>query len=217
MQDVYYVPDLKNNILSIGCLIEKGFSVYMKDRMLYLKDKSGIMLARVEMTNNRMFKLNLKINTNSLRREWKVKDEEVLKMFKALEVQTVETEAAKNKAKFVVHMLKDGLVNPPIDEESDAVVLKEENISAATSRNKGKIKETRHANLRDSTEINNASTSCMIWSNNKQSLNAKKSTSSEKFSKIMKVRNIIGYGFSIGHSMNMPNLLIGNNSNSLIT
>ena len=39
MEDVYYVPDLKNNILSMGQLLEKGCSVFMKDRMLHLKDK----------------------------------------------------------------------------------------------------------------------------------------------------------------------------------
>jgi len=41
----------------------------MKDRMLHLKDKSDRMLARVEMTKNRMFKLNLKIKIISFRRE----------------------------------------------------------------------------------------------------------------------------------------------------
>ena len=51
----------------------KGFLVFKKDWMLHLKDKSGRMLARVEMTNNRMFKLNLKIKTISLRCEWKVR------------------------------------------------------------------------------------------------------------------------------------------------
>jgi len=33
MEDVYYVPDLKNNILNIGRLLEKGFSIFTKDRM----------------------------------------------------------------------------------------------------------------------------------------------------------------------------------------
>jgi len=95
-------------------------------------------------------------------------------MFKALEVQTVKTEAAKNRAKVVAHVMKDGLVNPPIGEESDVVVSKDENIPAATSQ-------------------------------------------SENFSKMMKVRKIISFGFSVGHSMNMPNLLTGNSSNSSIT
>jgi len=39
LQDVYYVPDLKTNILSIGQLTEKGYSIFLKDRLLHLKNK----------------------------------------------------------------------------------------------------------------------------------------------------------------------------------
>ncbi|KAE8706666.1 hypothetical protein F3Y22_tig00110388pilonHSYRG00007 [Hibiscus syriacus] len=60
IEDVYYVHDLKSNILSMGQLLENGYSVFMKDRMLHLKDKKSQLLARVEMTKNRMFKLNLR-------------------------------------------------------------------------------------------------------------------------------------------------------------
>nr|KYP75006.1 Retrovirus-related Pol polyprotein from transposon TNT 1-94 [Cajanus cajan] len=59
--DVYYVPDLKSNILSMGQLMEKGYSVLMKDRELQLKDKLGRLIAQVEMKKNRMYKLELKI------------------------------------------------------------------------------------------------------------------------------------------------------------
>jgi len=44
MEDVYYVPDLKSNILSMG----------------QLKDKNDQVIANVEMTKNRIFKLDLK-------------------------------------------------------------------------------------------------------------------------------------------------------------
>ncbi|XP_020271909.1 cingulin-like [Asparagus officinalis] len=60
IENVYYVPDLKSNILSMGQLLEKGYSVFMKDRMLHLKDKKDRLLAHVEMAKNRMFKLNLR-------------------------------------------------------------------------------------------------------------------------------------------------------------
>jgi len=66
----------------------------------------------------------------------------------------------------VTHVMKDGFFNPQIGEESEVVVSKEETIPSA-SRNKEKIKETRHGNLRVSTEINNAPTLGMVWSNNK--------------------------------------------------
>ena len=39
IQDVYFVPDIKTNILSLGQLTEKGFSVLLKDRSLELRDK----------------------------------------------------------------------------------------------------------------------------------------------------------------------------------
>ena len=58
---MYYVPDLKSNILSMGQLMEKGYSVLMKDRVLYLKDKSDRLIVQVEMKKNRMYKLDLKI------------------------------------------------------------------------------------------------------------------------------------------------------------
>jgi GAG-pre-integrase domain len=57
---VYYVPDLKTNILSMGELMEKGYLVLMKDRVLHLKDNQGCLVARVEMGRNRMYKLNLR-------------------------------------------------------------------------------------------------------------------------------------------------------------
>nr|KYP38812.1 Retrovirus-related Pol polyprotein from transposon TNT 1-94 [Cajanus cajan] len=38
IRNVYYVPELKNNILSMGQMMEKGNSVLMKDRVLYLKE-----------------------------------------------------------------------------------------------------------------------------------------------------------------------------------
>jgi len=60
MEDVYYVPDLNNNILSMAQLLKKGYSVFMKDWILHLKDKNERVLANVEMAKNRMFKLNLK-------------------------------------------------------------------------------------------------------------------------------------------------------------
>ncbi|KAI5407971.1 hypothetical protein KIW84_053994 [Lathyrus oleraceus] len=59
IQDVYYVPNLKTNILSLGQLTEKVYSILMKERILHLKDKLGHLIARVEMERNRMYKLNL--------------------------------------------------------------------------------------------------------------------------------------------------------------
>jgi len=58
LQDVYYVPDLNTNILSMGQLTEKGYSIFLKDRLLHLKNKQGRLVAQIEMARNRMYKLN---------------------------------------------------------------------------------------------------------------------------------------------------------------
>jgi len=60
LQDVYYVPDLKTNILSMRQLTEKGYSIFLKDRLLHLKNKQGRLVARIEMVRNWMYKLNLR-------------------------------------------------------------------------------------------------------------------------------------------------------------
>ncbi|KAI5402444.1 hypothetical protein KIW84_050167 [Lathyrus oleraceus] len=60
IEGVYYVPNLKANILSLGQLTEKGYSILMEDRNLQLKDKTGRLVALVEIGKNRMYKLNLK-------------------------------------------------------------------------------------------------------------------------------------------------------------
>jgi GAG-pre-integrase domain len=56
---VYFISEMKNNIPSIGQLMEKGYKVFLNERSLNLEDKIGRMMASVEMTSNRMFKLDL--------------------------------------------------------------------------------------------------------------------------------------------------------------
>jgi len=60
IRDLYYVPDLKTNILSMGQLMENGYLVIMKDRVLKLRDKLGHLITRVEMKQNKMYKLELR-------------------------------------------------------------------------------------------------------------------------------------------------------------
>jgi hypothetical protein len=59
ISSVYYVPKMKSNILTLGQLLERGYTIFIKDRVLYLRDQSNWLIAQVEMTKNRMFKLNL--------------------------------------------------------------------------------------------------------------------------------------------------------------
>ena len=60
--EVYYVPGLKCNLLSIGQLINKGYNVFFKDDMCTMRDipPSEKIIAQVQMTNNRMFPLKLR-------------------------------------------------------------------------------------------------------------------------------------------------------------
>ncbi|GJS29010.1 retrovirus-related pol polyprotein from transposon TNT 1-94 [Tanacetum coccineum] len=60
IENVYFIPDLKSNILSLGQLMERGYSVRMNGRVLQLNDRNGMRVARIEMENNRMYKLNLR-------------------------------------------------------------------------------------------------------------------------------------------------------------
>ncbi|GKA62900.1 retrovirus-related pol polyprotein from transposon TNT 1-94 [Tanacetum coccineum] len=59
IEDVYYIPAMKSNILSLGQLMEKGYWVLMKNGKMLLKNKEGVIIALVKMCKDRTFKLNL--------------------------------------------------------------------------------------------------------------------------------------------------------------
>ncbi|GAB2283017.1 hypothetical protein Dimus_039573 [Dionaea muscipula] len=60
ISNVYYVPDMKTNILSLGQLVEKGYNVVMKDRVLILRNEENKLIAHVKMTKNRLFVMNIR-------------------------------------------------------------------------------------------------------------------------------------------------------------
>ena len=57
--NVYYVPKLKSNILSLGQLLEKGYDIHMKNMHIWLRDSSNNLISKVHMAKNRLFPLNL--------------------------------------------------------------------------------------------------------------------------------------------------------------
>lgn len=59
MSSVYYVPSMKSNILSLGQLLEKNYEVHMKNLSLLLQDDHENVIAKVPMTKNRMFLLDI--------------------------------------------------------------------------------------------------------------------------------------------------------------
>ncbi|KAL1549229.1 hypothetical protein AAHA92_17359 [Salvia divinorum] len=58
ISNVYYVPNTKNNILSLGQLLEKGYNIHMKDYSLSIRDGKNNLIAKVPISKNRMFLLN---------------------------------------------------------------------------------------------------------------------------------------------------------------
>lgn len=57
VQDVFYVPDLKNNLLSIGQLQEKGLAILLKSNQCRIYHPLKGLIITCNMTSNRMFVL----------------------------------------------------------------------------------------------------------------------------------------------------------------
>ena len=50
---------MKSNILSLGQLLEKGYNIHMKNCSLFIRDGKRDLIAKVKMSKNRMFPLNI--------------------------------------------------------------------------------------------------------------------------------------------------------------
>lgn len=61
LQNVYYISKMKSNNFSISQLLESRHSVKMKHQFLWLQDGEDRLVAKVSMTKNRMFVLNVKM------------------------------------------------------------------------------------------------------------------------------------------------------------
>ncbi|KAL2251279.1 UNVERIFIED_CONTAM: Retrovirus-related Pol polyprotein from transposon TNT 1-94 [Sesamum indicum] len=59
ISNVFYVPAMRSNILSLGQLLEKNYDIHLKDKCLTMKDGNVRMIAKVPMTKNRIFFLNI--------------------------------------------------------------------------------------------------------------------------------------------------------------
>ncbi|KAI3716013.1 hypothetical protein L6452_23046 [Arctium lappa] len=59
--DIYYIPKLKSNILSLGQATEVGCDVRMRQDYLTLHDPSGRLLVKSVRSPNRLYKISLKI------------------------------------------------------------------------------------------------------------------------------------------------------------
>jgi len=59
ISNVYYISNMKNNILSLGQLLEKDYDIHMKDSSLSIRDRRNNLITKVPMSRNKMFFLNI--------------------------------------------------------------------------------------------------------------------------------------------------------------
>lgn len=59
IQEVLYVPGMKCNLLSLGQLVEKGFSVVMKNDNLKMFDPDQRLILRASLSSNRTFQVDI--------------------------------------------------------------------------------------------------------------------------------------------------------------
>ena len=60
LQEVYYIPKLCSNIISLGQMTENGNKVQMTEDVMKVSDRSGKLLMSVKRTQNRLYKITLK-------------------------------------------------------------------------------------------------------------------------------------------------------------
>ena len=59
ISNVYYLPNMKNNILNIGQLLEKGYNIHIKNYSLTLRDGQNNLITKVPISRNRISVLNI--------------------------------------------------------------------------------------------------------------------------------------------------------------
>ncbi|XP_033129820.1 uncharacterized protein LOC103872873 isoform X1 [Brassica rapa] len=59
LYNVYYIPNLKSNIVSLGQATEAGCEVRMRDNTLSLFDRSGELMLKTTRSSNRLYKVTL--------------------------------------------------------------------------------------------------------------------------------------------------------------
>ena len=59
--DVYFIPDLKSNIISLGQATEAGCDIRMKDEHLIMHDRDGKLIAKAVRSKNRLYKVRMRV------------------------------------------------------------------------------------------------------------------------------------------------------------
>ena len=67
LADVYYIPELRSNIISLGQVTEFGCDIRMKEDYLILYDRDGNILVKASRSKNRLYKVTMEVdNTKCL-------------------------------------------------------------------------------------------------------------------------------------------------------
>ena len=66
ISSVYYVLELKSNILSIGQLLEKSYIIYIENSTLTLRNKNKKLIAKIQILKHGVFAINIKIDQEML-------------------------------------------------------------------------------------------------------------------------------------------------------
>ncbi|PKU63413.1 Retrovirus-related Pol polyprotein from transposon TNT 1-94 [Dendrobium catenatum] len=64
ISDVFYVPNLKHNLLSVGQLNQKGYVLMFSLNTCTIKDKHGFLVAKVKVTPNKMYPMKMICSLN---------------------------------------------------------------------------------------------------------------------------------------------------------
>lgn len=59
LKEVYFIPNLCNNIISLGQLCESGNKVVIKDEHLWVYDEKERLLLKVKRSTNRLYKVTI--------------------------------------------------------------------------------------------------------------------------------------------------------------
>lgn len=63
MADVYFIPDLRSNIISLGQATESGCDVRMREDYLTLYDRDGNLLVKSIRSKNRLYKVAMEVES----------------------------------------------------------------------------------------------------------------------------------------------------------
>lgn len=66
LADVYYIPDLRRNIINLGQARESGCDIRMKEDYLTLRDKDGKLIVQEKRSKNQLYKVTINSNEQCL-------------------------------------------------------------------------------------------------------------------------------------------------------